>query len=200
MILPATYTGGPRWMHEKQSDAMAYVRRYGRPDYFITMTTNPKWPEIRDNLMPRQLPQDRPDLEARVFRQKLKRLMELIKKGAFGKMRAYLYTIEYQKRGLPHAHILLWVAAEDKPMPDDIDMVISAEIPDKEQDPELHNIVMSQMIHGPCGNLNQNSPCMKDRECTKNYPKPFIQHTEQGNDSYPKYRRLKPEDGGNTGR
>ena len=58
---------------------------------------------------------------------------------------------------------------------------------------------MSQMIHGPCGNLNQNSPCMKDRKCTKNYPKPYIQHTEQGNDSYPKYRRLKPEDGGNTG-
>ncbi len=84
-------------------------------------------------------------------------------------------------------------------MPDDIDMVISAEIPDKEQDPELHHTVMSQMIHGPCGNLNQNSPCIKDRKCTKNYPNPYIQHTEQGNDSYPKYRRLKPEDGGNTG-
>ena len=26
VILPAKYTGGPRWMHEKQSDAMAYVR------------------------------------------------------------------------------------------------------------------------------------------------------------------------------
>ncbi len=75
------------------------------------MTTNPKWPEIQDNLMPRQLPQDQPDLEARVFGQKLKRFMELIKKGPFGKMRAYLYTIEYQKLGLPRAHILLWVAA-----------------------------------------------------------------------------------------
>ncbi len=32
VILPATYTGEPRWMHEKLSDAMAYVRRYGRPD------------------------------------------------------------------------------------------------------------------------------------------------------------------------
>jgi len=88
--------------------------------------------------------------------------MELLKKGAFGKMRAFLYTIEYQKRVLPHAHILLWVAPEDKVKPENIDLVISAEIPDKEQDPELHKMVMAHMIHGPCGNLNQNSPCMKD--------------------------------------
>ena len=40
---------------------------------------------------------------------------------------------------------------------------------------------------------------MKDRKCSKDFPKPFLQSTEQGNDSYPKYRRLKPEDGGHTG-
>ena len=43
-----------------------------------------------------------------------------------------MYTMEYQKRGLPHAHILLWVAPETKVKPEDIDLVISAEIPDKE--------------------------------------------------------------------
>ena len=34
---------------------------------------------------------------------------------------------------------------------------------------------------------------------SKDFPKPFLQSTEQGNDSYPKYRHLKPEDGGHTG-
>ena len=100
-------------------------------------------------------------------------------------MRAFLYTIEYQKRGLPHAHILLWVASEDKVKPKDIDLVISAEIPDQEQDPHLHKMVMAHMIHGPCGNLNQNSPCMTDCKCSKDFPKPFLQSTEQGNDSSP---------------
>jgi hypothetical protein len=199
VVLPATYTGGPRWMHEKQSDAMAYVRRMGKPDFFLTMTTNPKWTEIQENLLPGQQPHDRPDIIARVFRQKFKLLMELLKKGAFGKMQAFLYTIEYQKRGLPHGHILLWDTPQHKVKPDDIDLVISAEIPDKDHDPELHKMVMAHMIHGPCGIINRNSPCIIDRKCTKDFPKSFLQSTEQGNDSYPKYRRLKPEDGGHTG-
>ena len=79
VVLPATYTGGPRWMHERQSDAMAYVRRSGKPDFFITMTTNPKWSEIRENLDPGQETQDRSDIIARVFHQKHKKLMELLK-------------------------------------------------------------------------------------------------------------------------
>ena len=66
---------------------MAYVRRMGRADFFITMTCNPQWPEIADNLLPGQQAQDRPDMVARVFRQKHKKLMELIvKEAAFGKV------------------------------------------------------------------------------------------------------------------
>ena len=37
------------------------------------------------------------------------------------------------------------------------------------------------------------------RACTRNFPKAFLQSTEQGADSYPKYRRRSPEDGGHTG-
>ncbi|CAE1312479.1 unnamed protein product [Acanthosepion pharaonis] len=45
-ILPSSYTGGPRNMHERTQDAMTYVRHYGRPDLFVTFTCNPKWVEI----------------------------------------------------------------------------------------------------------------------------------------------------------
>nr|KYP50064.1 hypothetical protein KK1_028219 [Cajanus cajan] len=45
------------------------------------------------------------------------------------------------------------------------------------------------MIHGPCGTLNPNSPCMKNGQCKKMYPKQFYQETRQGHDSYPQYRR-----------
>ena len=63
-------------MHEKQSDAMAYVRRMGKADLFITMTCNPKWPEILQYLLPGQKSLDRAEFVVSVFRQKLKNMMK----------------------------------------------------------------------------------------------------------------------------
>ena len=73
VILPATFTAGPRYMYERTRDALCYVREYGRPDLFITFTTNPKWTEIQHELLLGQEAHDCPDLIARVFHQKLKR-------------------------------------------------------------------------------------------------------------------------------
>ena len=56
--------------------------------------------------------------------------------------------------------------------------------------------VTSCMIHGPCGPRNPDSPCMKGRKCTKQFPKEFQSHTMSDGDGYPKYRRRSPEDGG----
>ena len=42
VVLPASFTGGPRYIYERQQDAKSYVRIYGYPELFITMTTNPK--------------------------------------------------------------------------------------------------------------------------------------------------------------
>jgi len=70
----------------------------------------------------------------------------------FVKPCAWLYSIEWPKRGLPHAHILMWLIPEHKITPDKIDDIACAEIPDPALDPELHQVVMSNMVHGPCGN------------------------------------------------
>ena len=91
VVLPATYTGWPIYMHEKQCNSMAYIRRMGRPDIFITMTCYPKWPQIMEILLSGQKSQDRPDLVAKLFRQKLKKMIELLKNGALGMIRAWLY-------------------------------------------------------------------------------------------------------------
>src|SRR6266487_3678885 len=48
IILPSSFTGGPRQMHKLYQDGMAIVRTYGKPDLFITITCNPNWPEIKD--------------------------------------------------------------------------------------------------------------------------------------------------------
>ena len=45
------------------------------------------------------------------------------------------------------------------------------------------------MVHGPCGNANQKSPCMQDRRCTKELPKKFVELTIVEDDGYLIYRR-----------
>ncbi|CAF1265956.1 unnamed protein product [Rotaria magnacalcarata] len=80
VILPATFTGSLRHMHEYTQEAMTYVRNHERPDLFITFTCNPKWQEIQEELMEGQAPSDRQDLLARVFRQKLIQLANIITK------------------------------------------------------------------------------------------------------------------------
>lgn len=197
VILPATYTGSPRHMHEYAQDAICYVRNYGRPDLFITFTCNSQWTEIKENLYPGQSAVDRHDITARIFKQKLKSLIDfIVKHKSFGEVRCWMYSVEWQKRGLPHAHILIWLIR--KITSDEIDSIISAEIPDKDVDPMLFDVIKKCMIHGPCGTLNTNSVCMVDGRCSKRYPRALVSDTITGNDGYPLYRRRSTEDGGKT--
>ncbi|CAI9274634.1 unnamed protein product [Lactuca saligna] len=46
VFLPASFTGGPRFMYSHYLDALSICRVYGNPQYFITFTCNVKWPEI----------------------------------------------------------------------------------------------------------------------------------------------------------
>lgn len=78
----------------------------------------------------------------------------------------------------------------DKPRTnEEINRIVSAEIPDVELYPQAYKTVTTFMNHGHCGLLNPNSPCMVDGFCSKHYPKQFQEETVAGNDSYPIYRR-----------
>jgi len=162
IILPSSFQGSPRNMQQNYQDAMAIVRKYGKPDLFITMTCNPRWTEIQENLELGQSTEFRPDLVSRVFNLKLKDLLKDIKTNhIFGTPTAVVHVIEFQKRGLPHAHILLILKEQFKPKDADIiDSLICAEIPDQVVAPRLHEIITKHMIHGPYGEHSLNSPCM----------------------------------------
>ena len=157
------------------------------------MTCNPKWPEIQNELLPWQKAEDRPDVVSRVFHAKIEDLKEqLLKRDVLGVVRAYVYVIEFQKRGLPHAHFLLIMRPRNKFMnPDYYDKYVCAEIPNPAKFPVMHELVKKHMIHGPCGEINKKCGCMQGvpLKCRFNYPRQFKEKTTQRRDSYPVYRR-----------
>ncbi|KAG2217967.1 hypothetical protein INT45_001401 [Circinella minor] len=191
IILPSSFTGGPRCMKQMLQDGLAIIRQRGNPTLFITFTCNPQWPEIQSELLPGQQAFDRPDICSRVFHIKITEMMAHIKESnCFGRVVGYVATVEFQKRGLPHVHILLILHHQDRPRnPADYDHFVCAELPNSATHPQLYRTVTSSMIHGPCGNLNPNAICMKDGQCSQGYPKPFVAETRVSRDGYPIYRR-----------
>lgn len=194
-ILPSSYIGGPRHMQQRFQDSMAIARFFGQVDIFMTVTTNPLWPEITRELLPHQTTYDRPDLVARVFQMKKKAIIDFVHKhGIFGKAVAYVYSIEFQKRGLPHMHTLIFLQDRFKlDTPQAIDSCIWARWPDPDTQPLLFETIKKCMVHGPCGSSNPHSPCMENGICTKGYPKPFCEFTSIDDNGFPKYYR--PNDG-----
>ncbi|KAK4519555.1 uncharacterized protein ATC70_009791 [Mucor velutinosus] len=196
-ILPSSFTEGPRFMMQLYQNAMAISRFFGKPTLFITFTANPNWREIQDELLPGQTAADRPDLVARMFNLKHDALLKDLKQEKiFGTYRGIVRTIEYQKRGLPHGHMLLFLDNENDRFDtaEKIDQIICAEIPNVDEEPELHAIVTRNMMHGPCGEINKETPCMvKDAfgndVCSKEFPKPYQPATVATDDGYPMYRR-----------
>lgn len=136
-VLPSSFVGGPRHMQQTYQDAMAIVRKHGRPDLFITMTCNPRWIKIERELKKFKYLKlesfNAPLLIARIFHLKFRTLLKEILSGKlFGTIIAYVYTIEFQKRGLPHAHMLFTLKHDEKmKTPEQIDKCISAEIPEE---------------------------------------------------------------------
>ncbi|KAG2190432.1 hypothetical protein INT47_005587, partial [Mucor saturninus] len=149
------------------------------------------WPEIQNELLYGQTAADRPDLCSRVFHLKFKSLMkDITKDHILGVVVGYVAVVEFQKRGLPHAHMLFIVKPEHKPRTTtDFDKIISAEIPNQESFPMAYATVTKNMMHGPCGSLNPRAICMKDGKCSKGYPKKFVPITTTAESGYPIYRR-----------
>ena len=160
----------------------------------------------------------------RIFNAKLEEFKkDILKNHVLGKVKAYSYVIEFQKRGmyevvsvyfllnsnvnafniagLPHVHMVLWLDPKDAPKkPEDVDRFTCSEIPDPETSPRLHKLVTQNMIHGPCKGIipsgSTGPPCFKLNDCDKNYPKDLCKHTSFGDHVQPLYRRRSPSQGG----
>ena len=192
VVLPSSFPGSPRNLQQLYMDAMAMVAKYGKPDLFITITCNPAWPEITRSLEPGQSVNNRPDLVARVFQMRLERFLnDIDKKRHFGEVIGFTYTVEFQKRGLPHAHILLILSEQSKLRTrDHVDKFVVAEMPDPLLFPNLFQAVSSFNTH-KC----KPGRCKPDAnsECERGFPKPYSDETDVMTDSFPLYRRRNNE-------
>ena len=189
-ILPSTFEGSDRAIKQHYYDGMEMAAKFGNADFFITFTSNPFWPEIQEHLSNEKDYLSRPDICSRVHNLKFQQFWkDLNEKHTLGVINANIFTKEFQKRGLAHEHILLWMDERDKPItPEYIDDVICCEIPDPEVDPLGYELVKKFMMHGPC---LPNSPCMQlyGNRCSKGFPKPFNNETKINENTYPTYRR-----------
>ena len=184
VILSSSFLGGERDMHQQYQNGMALHREHGSASLFHTITMNPKSKAIVDELPEGFDPQDRHDLVVRLFYQQVQWFIDLIRReGYYGHAVADIHVIEFQKRGLPHIHLLIILKHEHKIAPAEIDEIVTAQVPPMSQ-PERRERVLKTMVHGPCGKHNPNAKCMVDGKCKDGYPKQFTPESHYRDGQY----------------
>lgn len=152
--LPSSHPGSPGYQQRIMLDGLALVRDYGNPHFFITVTINPNWVNIKSRLEPYQNDSDRPDVTVRSFNDlKKKFIKNLTNVSIFGVKAQYImWTVEFHMRGNPHVHIAMRLDIDKDNDPKTIieianfiDKHISAEIPN-DSDRVLKDLVERNMI------------------------------------------------------
>jgi hypothetical protein len=164
--LPSTFVHSPAWSAANVSDCLALRKAIAPVTFFITFTTNPRWPAITSELLPGQNASDRPDLVVRVFHRYLSLFMKDVSK-FMGPVLYHIRVTEFQKRGLPHAHIA--VALKNVPQTAaEISLFLSAEVP--RQPGRQRTAVLQHMIHKHDPNKVYHRCGWPTSPCCYNYP------------------------------
>jgi hypothetical protein len=179
-ILSASFTGSPRYYSAYCQDALALTCGEGglQPEYFITLTANPSWPEFQVELLPGQTINDRPDLLTRIFMARVDAIRPHIERifGRGQRTGMYIEVFQFQGRGLPHVHIVYSREAGSPAITlADIDEVITAEMPPSDGTEAMERtrqLVRAHLIH------QHSERCLRRTgECQWNYPQPRQERT-----------------------
>jgi hypothetical protein len=189
--IPASFMGSRAWASDQVADSLAIARQLGRPSLFLTMTTNPNWPEIQSQLLPGQHFTDIPAVVCRAFHGRLCELKAFVRK-KFGGLLYEICVTEFQKRGLPHAHLVVKLQHE-LPLTQ-LDGFVCAELPDPDEDPVLHAAIGRFHMHSQNHLDRPTSRCNRDGRCIYEYPQPINNQTYMDDLGRVHYRRRKRED------
>jgi hypothetical protein len=165
-FIPPSLTDSDEYWHDVATRCFAISAKFGAPTFFLTFTMNPYWPEYQ--ALKRESGNFGDSaIMAIVFKEKLSALMTFLKKRrTLGTILAFVWRIEYQRRGLPHAHLLFWTDFETQ-IVESVDSVINVRYPkvspflnDGEQVADLRVLIESYQKHhhsrrcgvppGPC--------------------------------------------------
>ena len=181
VILPKSQQMSERRMYSNYLNAVRISMEFGPPTWFLTLTCNPSWEEIKECLRVRSLPADQymhaADVVVRNYLARCNVLLsDVVHNSVLGQTRAYVGVHEFTTTGLPHFHLAVILNEADSPeLPEQIDAFISVEIPRVEDDPRLQKLVLGMMMHRPCDGSSpgyDNPPCRKNGgPCAHGFPK-----------------------------
>lgn len=177
------------------------IRQIGIPTFFLTFSAGEtRWDDVITTLLTIsqdsrnisdlewtdkcKLIKENPLMCARLFDHRVKSLFAdllLSKAQPLGKVKDFFFRTEFQQRGSPHIHCLIWIDGAPKLHEDSdedvctfIDKHITCQLPDSSDNPELHEIVTAVQMHSK----NHTKSCRKhSTTCRFNFPRPPIHQT-----------------------
>ena len=193
--------GTPAYWKKFLFEVLAMVKQLGLPTFFMTLScADLRWNElisIISKLKGENLSEDdirnmsyfercrylnlNPVLLARHFQYRVEVFFkEIVVNGPLGKVTYYAIRVEFQVRGSPHIHSLLWVLNAPILTKDNIDeyirfvdAIIRAYVPNMDENPELHKLVTTYQIHSHSKSCRK----YKNQSCRYNFGRFFTNRT-----------------------
>ncbi len=193
--------GTPPYWQATQKDVLAMIRQLGIPTWFCSFSAaDMRWPEVINTILRQQgdsrdvndldwnekcnVLRSNPVTAARMFDKRFHTFLRdviMSKAKPIGKVKDYFYRVEFQQRGSPHTHCLFWIENaprlghdQDKDVVTFIDRYVSCELPSKEEDIELNEIISRVQLHS---RKHSKSCKKKGTECRFNFPRPPSKQT-----------------------
>ena len=174
--------GTKQYWFIRQSELRCMIREWGSPTFFLTFSCAEYEAQDITNYLRKvnnvpssydigRLCTEDPISVSRQFSLKFHAFFQqvLVKSEVLGKVDHFYWKKEYQNRGAPHYHVLLWI--RDAPVIDQdepgkvlawIQERITCQIPDSESNPDLHRLVTRYQMH-KCS-----AYCKRKRKCSGN--------------------------------
>ena len=212
VYLPSSFHGGRRHLRSCALSALVLLSELGRATGFLTLTCNTEWSEIKSQLLFGQTAFDRPDIVCAVFQKRKIALLHNLRNGVYfpSKVVYVMHVIEFQKRGLPHAHIVFRLAdhlppeTTDEALANYCDNMVCAEMPELPAEDDISedavtqrkyvDLVKQYMIHH-CAVAVNGCKQSADGQCKRRYSDTSdpVNKTYFKN-GYPVYRRRSDKD------
>jgi len=180
------------WMHQK-SNLNAMISKFGPATFFLTLgPAEYSWNDMKKYLLhvngsdfeeKRQawMCVNDPVSVAVHSRRRFENFLNevLLKSNSvLGTIEHYYARVEYQLRGAPHIHMLIWVEEapvlgenDESEIASFIDKYVTCAIPDKLIDPELHELVLKFQFHKCTKRCLKRSKESKSFRCRFGYPR-----------------------------